>query len=124
MSLHSRITRWRNVRQFCSARVADYSALFLVELAQTKARVMRELIAMVALAVGVLFTLSFLCFAVIATAWQTPYFLAVVWGVAAFWLLISVAAFLIVRAQKPVESFKTLQTEIQDDVAAIKEAMK
>ena len=79
---------------------------------------------MVALAVGVLFTVSFLCFAVIATAWQTPYFLAVVWGIAGLWLLISIVAFLVLRAQKPVESFKTLQSEIQEDVAAIKEALK
>ncbi|WP_250495000.1 phage holin family protein [Caballeronia sp. GAWG1-1] len=124
MSIHPKITRWRNVGQFCCGRVADYSALFLVELAQTKAKMMRELIAMVALAVGVLFTLSFLCFAVIATAWQTPYFLAVVWGIAGLWLLISIVAFLVLRAQKPVESFKTLQSEIQDDMAAIKEALK
>jgi hypothetical protein len=37
---------------------------------------------------------------------------------------VSIVAFLVLRAQKPVESFKTIQTEIQDDVAAIKEALK
>jgi uncharacterized membrane protein YqjE len=124
MSIYSKITRWRNVGQFCTARVGDYGALFLIELSQTKAKVMRELIAMVALAVGVLFTLSFLCFAVIATAWQTPYFLVVVWGIAGLWLLISIAAFLVVRTQKPTEPFKTLHSEIQSDMAAVKEALK
>ncbi len=124
MSIQSKITRWQNVGRFCSSRVADYGALFLVELASTKAKIMRELIAVVVLAVGVLFTLSFLCFAVIATAWQTPYFLAVVWGIAALWLLVSVAAFLGVRSQKPAESFKVLQSELQRDMAAVKEALK
>jgi uncharacterized membrane protein YqjE len=124
MSIQSKITRWRNVGQFCTARVADYSELFLVELAQTKAKVMRELIALVALAVGVLFTLSFLCFAAIATAWGTPYFLAVVWGIAGLWLIVSVSAFFVVRSQNPTEPFKALRSEIQSDVAAVKEVLQ
>ena len=123
MAIQAKIMRWRHVGQFCTARVADYAELFLVELAQTKTRVMRELIGLVALAVGVLFTLSFLCFAVIATAWGTPYFLAVVWGIAGVWLAVSVGAFFVVRNQKPTERFKVLRSEIQNDVAAVMEAL-
>lgn len=124
MSIQAKITRWRNVGQFCTARVSDYSELFVIELAQTKRKLMRELIALVALSVGVLFTLSFLCFAAIATAWGTPYFLAVVWGIAGLWLVVAISAFLVVRTEKPTEPFKALRSEIQNDVAAIKEALR
>jgi uncharacterized membrane protein YqjE len=124
MSAQSKIRRWRNVGQFCAQRVADYGELFGIELAQTKTRLLREAIALVALAVGALFTLSFLCIAIIATAWGTPYFLNVVWGVAATWLVLTIAAFLIVRAQRPGESFQTLQREFRRDVESVKEAIK
>lgn len=124
MSIQSKITLWRNIGRFCAARATDYGELFWVELAETKARLLHELLAMLGLAVGILFTLSFLCFAVIATAWRTPYFLAVVWGVAGLWVLVSIAAYLVSRSQKPAQPFKLLQAEIQTDMAAVKEVLK
>jgi uncharacterized membrane protein YqjE len=124
MSVQSKITRWRNVSRFCVRRVGDYGELFRIELAETKTRLIHEVIALVALAVGALFTLSFLCIAIIASAWRTPYFLLVVWGVAATWLVVTVAAFLVLRAQRPGQSFETLQREAQRDLEAIREAVK
>jgi uncharacterized membrane protein YqjE len=124
MSAQSKITRWRNVGRFCSRRVADYGELIRIELAETKTRLLHEVIALVALAVGALFTLSFLCIAIIASAWGTPYFLSVVWGVAATWLVVTIAAFLVLRAQRPGQSFQTLQQELQRDVESVKEAIK
>jgi uncharacterized membrane protein YqjE len=124
MSAQSKITRWRNVGRFCTRRFADYGELFLIELAETKTRLLHEVIALVALAVGALFTLSFLCIAIIASAWGTPYFLSVVWGVAATWLVVTIAALLVLRAQRPGQSFQTLQREFQRDVESVKEAIK
>ena len=124
MSAQSKITRWRNVGRFCSRRVADYGELIRIELAETKTRLLHEVIALVALGVGALFTLSFLCIAIIASAWGTPYFLSVVWGVAATWLVVTIAAFLVLRAQRPGQSFQTLQQELQRDVESVKEAIK
>ena len=98
--------------------------MFRIELAETKTRLLHEVIALVALAVGALFTLSFLCIAIIASAWGTPYFLSVVWGVAATWLVVTIAAFLVLRAQRPGQSFQTLQQELQRDVESVKEAIK
>ena len=89
-----------------------------------KTRLLHEVIALVALAVGALFTLSFLCIAIIASAWGTPYFLSVVWGVAATWLVVTIAAFLVLRTQRPGQSFQTLQQELQRDVESVKEAIK
>ncbi|WP_322104203.1 phage holin family protein [Paraburkholderia sp. J41] len=124
MSIHSKLDRWRNVSRFLSARLTDYGQLFSIELAETRARVMREMIALVALAVGGLFTLSFLCIALIATAWNTPYFLHVVWGIAAAWLVMSIAALLVVRSQRPAKSFGLLKDEVRADIETLKEALK
>jgi len=63
-------------------------------------------------------------FAIIASAWGTPFFLGVVWGVAAMWLVVTIAAFLVLRAQRPGQSFQTLQQELQRDVESVKEAIK
>ncbi|QGZ63142.1 phage holin family protein [Paraburkholderia acidisoli] len=124
MSVHSKLDRWRNVSRFLTARLSDYGQLFSIEVAETRARVMRELLALVALAVGGMFTLSFLCVALIATAWGTPYFLAVVWGVAAAWFLMSIVALMVVRSQRPAQSFGLLKDEMRADLETIKEALK
>ena len=124
MSLRMKIRQWGYVRRFCTQRISDYAELFAIELAETRKRLLRDAIALVTLAVSALLTLSFLCIAVIASAWQTPWFLAVVWGIAATWLVVSVSAFLVVRVQRPAEPFEVLQSEIQRDIETLKEALK
>ncbi|MCC8402318.1 phage holin family protein [Paraburkholderia sp. MMS20-SJTN17] len=124
MSTHAKLTRWRNVGRFCIERVTDYSELLALEVEQTRKRLVRELSALVALAVAGLFTLSFVCIAIIATAWQTPYFLEVVWGVAAAWLLVCVVSFLVVRTQRPAQSLHVLKDEIRSDLDACRESLK
>ncbi|MGB8418997.1 phage holin family protein [Paraburkholderia sp.] len=124
MSMRSKVTRWRNVGRFCVERATDYGELLGVELEETRRRLVRELSALVALAVASLFTLSFVCIAVIATAWGTPYFLPVVWSIAAMWLLVSVVSLIIVRSQKAGRSLYLLQQEIRSDLDTLKEALK
>lgn len=124
MSIHSKLGRWRNVSRFVVDRVSDYTQLVSIELAQTRVRLVREIIALVAVAVTGLFTLSFVCIALIATAWNTPYFLAVVWAIAAAWLIASIVALLIVRAQRPAQSFRVLKDELQADFETVSEALK
>ncbi|MFM0736440.1 phage holin family protein [Paraburkholderia xenovorans] len=124
MSMRSKVTKWRNVGRFCVERATDYGELLGVELEETRKRLVRELSAFVALAVAGLFTLSFVCIAIIATAWGTRYFIPVVWGIAAMWLVVFVVSLLIVRAQKPGRSLHILQKEIRDDLDTLKEALK
>jgi uncharacterized membrane protein YqjE len=124
MSIKSKVITWRTVGRFCANRVSDYGDLFFIEFADTKARLVRELIAVLVMVVAALFTLSFLCFAIIASAWRTAYFVPVVWGVAATWLVVSIGAFIFVRAQQPTRPFKTFESELQKDLIAIKEATK
>jgi uncharacterized membrane protein YqjE len=61
MSIHSRVTKWRNVGRFCAERAADYSELLALELEETKKRLIREVGALVAMAVAALFALAFVC---------------------------------------------------------------
>jgi uncharacterized membrane protein YqjE len=122
MSVQSKIAQWRHVGRFCAQRVSDYGELFRIELAETKSRLLHEVVALIALAVCTLFTLSFLCIAIIASAIGTPYFLAVVWGVAGIWAIVTVAAFFVVRTRHPAQPFQTFQSEFQRDLHAINEA--
>jgi uncharacterized membrane protein YqjE len=124
MSIQSKVNQWSTVSRFCMDRMADYGELISIELAQARAQLAREVIALVALAVAGLFALSFFCIAVIATALSTPYFVQVAWTIAAAWLLLCVISFIVVRAQKPVRSFRVLQDEIHHDLQAVKEALK
>ena len=124
MSMRSKITKWRNVGRFCVERATDYGELLGVELEETRKCLVRELSALVALAVAGLFTLSFVCIAIIATAWRTPYFLPVVWGIAVMWLVVSVVSLLFVRAQKPGRSLHLLQGELRSDLDTLKSALK
>jgi uncharacterized membrane protein YqjE len=124
MSVRLKIMKWRNVGRFCVERANDYGELLGVELEETRKRLVHELSALVALAVAGLFTLSFVCIAIIATAWETPYFLYVVWAIAAMWLILSVVSLLVLRAEKPGRSLHVLQREIRSDLDTLKEALK
>lgn len=122
MTVQSKIARWRNVGRLLSRRIWDYSELFRIEMAETKSRLLHEVVALVALAIGALFTLSFFCIAVIITAAGSPYFVAVAWGVAAVWLLVTLVAGILMRSRHPAEPFQTLRTEIERDLEAVKES--
>jgi uncharacterized membrane protein YqjE len=124
MPVRSKIAKWRNVGRFCVERATDYSELLSVELEETRKRLARELTALVAFAVASLFFLSFLCIAVIATAWQTPYFLWAAWGVAATWLAVLAVSAFLVRAQQPTRSLRIFQSEIRRDIETLKEVFK
>jgi uncharacterized membrane protein YqjE len=124
VSLQSNLSRWRNVGQFCIERVADYSELIALEVDHTKRRLVREVGAIVVMAVAALFALSFLCIAVIATAWGTPHFLTVVWGVAILWVVVAFVSFLVARAQKLSEPLHIVQSEIRSDLDALRESLK
>jgi len=124
MSVRLKVMKWRNVGRFCVERANDYGELLGVELEETRKRLVHELSALVALAVAGLFTLSFVCIAIIATAWETAYFLYVVWAIAAMWLMLSVVSLLVLRAEKPGRSLHVLQREIRSDLDTLKEALK
>ncbi len=124
MSVRTKLDSWRNVGSFAVRRLADYAELLTIEMAETRSRLLREFIALVALTVCALFTVSFFCIAVIASALNKPYFLYVVWGVAIAWLLLSLIALLACRALRPIHSFDVLKDELQADLQSLREALK
>lgn len=110
---------------FYASRIADYGELFSIELEQARAQLVREVIALIALAVAALFSLSFLSVAVIATALGTRYFVHVAWGVAGVWVVVCVASFAVVRAQRrPARSFDGLREELRNDLETAREALR
>ena len=124
MSIQIKMDQWSAVGRFCMDRMAAYGELTSIELAQGRAQLAREVVALVALVVAGLFALSFLCIAIIASALATPYFVRVAWAVAAAWVLLCVLSFIFVRSRKPSRSFRVLQDEMRDDLQAIREALK
>ncbi|SDD27293.1 hypothetical protein [Paraburkholderia lycopersici] len=124
MTIHAKLDRWRNVLRFLAVRTTDYGQLLSLELSEARTYVTREILALVALAVSGLFTLSFFCIALIASAWNTRYFLAAVWSIAVVWLVASITALLFFRAHRPVRSFAVLKGELQSDLETLKEALK
>jgi uncharacterized membrane protein YqjE len=120
----ARVRAWKSVGIFCARRGGDYAELLSLELADTKVKLLRELIAMVALAIGLLFALSFLCISLIATSLRTPYFISVVWGIAGTWIGASIAAFFVLRAQlQGASHFAALRSELRKDAQAMKEVL-
>jgi hypothetical protein len=79
MSVQTKLARWRMLANFALCRLGDYAELLSIEAADARARLLREFIALAAVTVSGLFTLSFFCIALIASAWSKPYFLYVVW---------------------------------------------
>lgn len=124
MTVRTKLDRWRNVGSFAARRLADYAELLSIEIAQTRARLLREFIALVALTVSALFTLSFFCIALIVSALNKPYFFFVVWGIAIAWLTLSLIALLAFRALRPVQSLDILRDEVQADLQSLCEALK
>jgi uncharacterized membrane protein YqjE len=122
--VRGQVRAWKAVGAFCARRGGDYAELISLELADSKATLLREVIAMVALAIGLLFALSFLCIAIIATSFGTPYFIDVVWGVAGTWIAVSIVSFFVLQAQlRGASHFVALRSELLKDAQVIKEAL-
>jgi uncharacterized membrane protein YqjE len=122
MTIQKKISSWRSIGRFCTARLVDYGELIPIELAETKKRVLHEVVAMVALAIGALFTLSFVSIAVIVTAVGTPHLVLTAWCVAGVWLAVAVIAVIVMMSRKPAEPFQLLRNELRRDVDTIREA--
>ena len=124
MKIRSTLARWRGIAHFCTARAVDYGELFALELEFTKSRLAREIIAVVVLAVAGLFTLSFVCVALIVTVWNTQYVVPMVWGIAATWFVVCIVSFFIARSQKPAEPLHVVQDQLRLDLDVLKEMLK
>ena len=121
MTIQRKISNWRRIGHFCTTRLIDYGELIPLELAETKKRVLHEIVAMVALTIGALFTLSFISIAVIVTAVGTPYLVLTAWCVAGAWLAVAVISVIVMMSRKPAEPFQLLRDQVRRDVDTIRE---
>jgi membrane protein implicated in regulation of membrane protease activity len=78
-------------------------------------------VALVALTIGALFTLSFVSIAVIVTSVGTPYLVLTAWCVAGAWLAVAVIAVIVMMSRKPAQPFQLLREELRRDMDAIRE---
>ncbi|SAK75308.1 hypothetical protein AWB76_04887 [Caballeronia temeraria] len=122
MTIQGRIATWRKISHFCAGRLIDYGELIPIELVETKKRMLHEVVALIALTIGLLFTLSFVSIAVIVTAAGTPYLVLTAWCVAGVWLAVAVIALIVMLTRKPAEPFRLLRDELRHDADAIREA--
>jgi len=122
MTIQRKIANWRRIGHFCTRRLVDYGELIPIELAETKKRVLHEVVALVALTIGALFTLSFVSIAVIVTAASPPYLVLTAWCVAGAWFAVAVIAVIVMMSRKPAQPFQMLREQLQRDADAIREA--
>jgi MFS family permease len=123
MSFDSKVTQLGAVSRFCVGRFSDYTELFSIELRQACDRLVRDMIILAALAVAGLFTLAFMCVALIASFWITPYFMRVVWGVAGGLAVTVCRCFLGAQIRRPVLAAGSLRDEVNKDLVAIRQAL-
>ncbi|SAK75825.1 hypothetical protein AWB79_04513 [Caballeronia hypogeia] len=121
MTIQRKISNWRRIGHFCATRLVDYGELIPIELAETKRRVIHEAVAMIALAIGALFALSFVSIAVIVTAVGTPHLTLTAWCVAGAWLAVAVISAVVMVSHKPAEPFQLLRDQLRRDVDTIRE---
>ncbi|WP_236674464.1 phage holin family protein [Paraburkholderia hospita] len=88
-----------------------------------RADLVREVIALVALAEAGLFALAFPCIVIIVTALRTPYCLHLAWALAAAWLLVCVVSFVFIGFPAGALCPPT-QDQIRDDLRSVREALK
>jgi hypothetical protein len=55
MTLQREIANWRRIGHFCAGRLVEYGELIPLELAETKKRVLHDVVVLVALTIGALF---------------------------------------------------------------------
>ncbi|SAL01345.1 hypothetical protein AWB80_08111 [Caballeronia pedi] len=122
MTIQRKIASWRRIGRFCAGRLVDYGELIPIELAETKKRVLHEVVALVALTIGALFTLSFVSIAVIVSTVGTPRLVLTAWCVAGAWLTVAVIAFIVMMSRKAAEPFQLLRDVLRRDADAIREA--
>jgi archaellum biogenesis protein FlaJ (TadC family) len=86
--------------------------------------VIHEIVALVALLIGALFTLSFVSIAVIVTAVGTPHLVLTAWCVALAWFAVAVIAAIVMFTRRPVEPFRIVREQFRRDLEAIHEVMQ
>lgn len=124
MALFPQVQKWRNVANFSTSRLQDYVSLIAIELELAKRNAVRDVILYAVLGMSAMFSLAFICVAIILSAAHTAYSVEVGWLVAAFWVLAAGGAFLLTRLGRDVTTFSALSEELSEDLKAVRESVR
>jgi hypothetical protein len=120
MHMVAKARRAREVFRFIRINSPAYLRVFHSDLLAFRDESVRTAAGLVVGAVAGLLFVSFLCAALLVSAWDTKFRLAVAWGVSAGWLAIAcIGVAYARRALKAPAPFANLVQLLQQDLAAI-----
>jgi hypothetical protein len=115
--------RAREVFRFIRINSPAYLRVFHSDLNAFRQELVRTSLGVIIGAVAGLLFVSFLCVALLVSAWDTKLRLVTVWGVTAGWLVIALAGLVYARrALRGPMPFATFTQLLQRDLAAIERA--
>lgn len=118
------IEKARQLGVIALERIGEYLELLRISAEIQGQDLKKRIFGFVMVALFAVLSLIFVGLAVIVTCWDTPYRVTAAWGVAAFYALIALGAYLLGQNQpRPVSALDTLRDEVQEDIKLMKDVV-
>lgn len=118
------IEKARQLGVIALERIGEYLELLRISAEIQGQDLKKRILGFVMVALFAVLSLIFVGLAVIVTCWDTPYRVTAAWGVAAFYALIALGAYLSGQNQpRPVSALDTLRDEVQEDIKLMKDVV-
>ena len=118
------IEKARQLGVIALERIGEYLELLRISAEIQGQDLKKRIIGFVMVALFAVLSLIFVGLAVIVTCWDTSYRVTAAWGVAAFYALIALGAYLSGQNQpRPVSALDTLRDEVQQDIKLMKDVV-
>jgi uncharacterized membrane protein YqjE len=118
------IEKARQLGVIALERIGEYLELLRISAEIQGQDLKKRIFGFVMVALFAVLSLIFVGLAVIVTCWDTPYRVTAAWGVAAFYALIALGAYLSGQNQpRPVSALDTLRDEVQQDIKLMKDVV-
>ena len=116
------IKKARQVGALALERVGEYLELFRISAEIQGQNLKKRLIGYAVAALFGVLSFVFLGLAVIITCWDTPYRVISAWGVAGFFILLALTAYIGTPGRADsVSAFDTVRDELQQDIKLMKD---
>jgi uncharacterized membrane protein YqjE len=118
------IEKARQLGMIALERIGEYLELLRISAEIQGQDLKKRIFGFVMVALFAVLSLIFVGLAVIVTCWDTPYRVTAAWGVAVFYALIALGAYLSGQNQpRPVSALDTLRDEVQQDIKLMKDVV-
>jgi uncharacterized membrane protein YqjE len=118
------IEKARQLGVIALERIGEYLELLRISAEIQGQDLKKRIFGFVMVALFAVLSLIFVGLAVIVTCWDTPYRVTAAWGVAAFYALIALGAYLSGQNRpRPVSALDTLRDEVQQDIKLMKDVV-